>query len=242
MQCRKCGFWLPEPTPASCPQCSHPFHSGDNRSGPPWESRSSGIDLEAMLATVKSVLFQPAETFRSMRREGGIGTPLLFVVILGTISGWFALLWNAFFQSLGFLSEGIGDQVLFWFLGLMIGAVLMPGFVLIGAFVSAAITHVSLFLVGGAKESFETTFRVTAYVSGSTSLFQIIPFCGGFIGGVWYLVAMIIGVREAHEISTGKAVLAILLPAILCCACLGVMIFFFGAAILTAIQNAIQEM
>lgn len=239
MQCRKCGFWLPEPTPESCPQCSHPFHSGDDRSGPPWESRSSGIDLEAMLATVKGVLFQPAATFRSMRREGGMGGPLLFAVILGTISGWFGLLWQGFIQSLGFLSEGVGDQWLIGYIGLMVIAVLMPGFVLIGAFVSSAFWHVSLFLVGGAKKSFETTFRVTAYVSGATNLFQIIPFCGGFIGGFWYLVAMIIGVREAHEISTGRAVLAILLPIILCCACfLVVWIFFLGPVII----NAIQEM
>ena len=235
MQCRKCGFWLPEPTPESCPQCNHPFHSGENRTGPAWENRSSGIDLEAMLATVKSVLFQPADTFRSMRREGGIGGPLLFAVILGTISGWFGLLWQGFIQSLGFLSEGVGDQVLVGYIGLMIFAVLMPGLVLILIFVYSAITHVCLFLVGGAKKSFETTFRVTTYVSGSTSLFQIIPLCGGLIGGVWYLVAVIIGVREAHEISTGKAVLAVLLPAILCCAC--ALLIGLGAGVFTVFQE-----
>jgi hypothetical protein len=35
---------------------------------------------------------------------------------------------------------------------------------------------------------------------------------GGFVGFVYLFILAIIGVREGHEISTGKAVLAVLLP------------------------------
>lgn len=218
MQCPKCGFWYPETPPEVCTRCGNPFHT-DGRTGPAWEHRSSGVDIQAMFETVRDVLFQPVVTFRSMRREGGIGGPLLFVMILGTIGGWFAVLWNAFFQSLGFLTEGVGDQQLLGLVGLIGFAIFMPVFVLIGTFLSAAITHLCLFVVGGAKRDFETTFRVLCYATGSTDLFMIVPLCGGVIGGFWYLVVLILGLREAHEITTGRAAVAVFLPLIVCCIC-----------------------
>jgi hypothetical protein len=48
---------------------------------------------------------------------------------------------------------------------------------------------------------------------------------GSIVGGVYYLILIILGVREGHEISTGKAVLAVLLP----------LIIVFGLGILLAI-------
>jgi len=45
----------------------------------------------------------------------------------------------------------------------------------------------------------------------------MIPFCGGMIAGVWNIVLEIIGLARAHETDTGKAVLAVLLPIIVCC-------------------------
>ena len=35
---------------------------------------------------------------------------------------------------------------------------------------------------------------------------------GAYAGGIWQIVAMIIGIREVHGISTGRAVLAVLWP------------------------------
>jgi hypothetical protein len=237
MQCPKCGFWVPDPPPEVCARCGSRYYQ-DGRAGPPWESRTSGADIQAMLETIKGVLFAPIETFRAMRRDGGIGGPLLFAVILGTIGGWFAILWNAFFQSLGFLSEGIGDEEILGMFGLIVIAFLMPIFVLIGTFIGAAITHLCLFLVGGAKRDFETTFRVLCYVSGSTSLFEIVPICGGVVGGIWYIVALILGLRETHEITTGRAAVAVLLPIIVCCLCgLWLLTIVFGMGLTQFLQN-----
>ena len=54
-------------------------------------------------------------------------------------------------------------------------------------------------------------------MSGSTQPLLIIPFCGGLISGVWGLIVEVIGLARAHEIDTGKAVLAVILPLIVCC-------------------------
>ena len=46
---------------------------------------------------------------------------------------------------------------------------------------------------------------------------SMIPICGGFIAAVWNIVLECVGLGRAHEIDTGKAVLAVLLPIIVCC-------------------------
>jgi hypothetical protein len=46
---------------------------------------------------------------------------------------------------------------------------------------------------------------------------MIVPVCGGAIAGIWCLVVECIGLAKAHETTTGKAVLAVFLPVIVCC-------------------------
>jgi hypothetical protein len=86
-------------------------------------------------------------------------------------------------------------------------------------------------IVGGANKPFEATFRVLAFSQGSTGPLQIIPLCGGLIAGVWALVVNCIGLARAHETSTGRATLAVLLPVIVCCGggLLLLFLFMFGA-------------
>lgn len=149
-----------------------------------------------------------------------MGQPLLFYVLVG----WAALILNSFLElpfqvflesipaSSEYLFPGAGAL-----LGLVIILVLAPVLLVVGSFISAAITHVCLMILGGARQPFETTFRVICYGYGAAAPFQIIPFCGAMIGGIWGLVLEIIGLSKAHEISTVKAVLAVVLPILLCC-------------------------
>jgi hypothetical protein len=72
-------------------------------------------------------------------------------------------------------------------------------------------------MVRGSKNGFEATFRVMAYAYGS-NIFMAVPFCGGFIAALWNIVVVIIGLKEAHGTSGGKAAFAVLFPVLLCCA------------------------
>ena len=72
-------------------------------------------------------------------------------------------------------------------------------------------------LVGGAKKSYETTLRVVCFATGSTQPLLIVPFCGSFVAGIWGLIVECIGLARAHETDIGRAVLAILLPMMVCC-------------------------
>jgi len=89
-------------------------------------------------------------------------------------------------------------------------------FVIIGYFIAAGVLHLCLLIIGGARRDFEATFRVVCYAAGA-NLFNIVPFCGGLVAWLWNAVLNVIGVREAHEISTGRALLAYCLPALVCC-------------------------
>ena len=96
-------------------------------------------------------------------------------------------------------------------------AIFMPALIALGSFVGAGILHLSLMICGGAKQPFETTFRTYCYVHGSAGILQVVPMCGAMVSGIWALVCLCIGLSKTHEISVGKAVLAVLLPTIVCC-------------------------
>jgi hypothetical protein len=88
-------------------------------------------------------------------------------------------------------------------------------------------------LCQGAQRPFEATFRTFCYCFGSVAVLQLIPYCGGWIGFVWAVVAMCIGTAKVHEITSGKATLSVLLPFGLCC----VLIILFYVAIFAVAFN-----
>ena len=154
-----------------------------------------------------------------MRTEGNFVDPLIYAVIGGSVGFIVYFLLTLALGSFGMMGSRNNP------LGAMFGAgmgmifmiILCPIFVALSVFIGSAIIHVCLMLVGGAKKSFETTFRVVCFASGSTQPLLIIPFCGGLISGIWGIVAECIGLARAHETDVGRAVLAILLPLIVCC-------------------------
>jgi hypothetical protein len=181
--------------------------------------------VQAFLETAKLVLFQPALAFSKMKTDGGMSEPLIYALIGGCFGSFCYLLIMLLVQSVGIMSDrhnpveqlfGVGIGLVFVFL-------LIPVFVVIGVFLGSIILHLCLMLVGGAKRSFETTLRVMCFTSGSTNLLLIVPFCGGAVAGIWGIVVECIGIARAHETETGRAVLAVFLPVVICC---GGMLFF----------------
>ena len=198
------------------------------RSGLPWDERQTKGLLNAFIETLQMVLITPVAAFTSMKREGGLGEPLLYAVIGGTFGGVFAVTYNFALRSFGSFGDRHGAmEHLFGGIGWIFLLVLTPLFVAIGMFVVSAILHVCLMIVGGAKQSFETTFRVVCFAEGSASPLLVIPFCGGLVVGIWKIVLYCVGLTHAHETDTGRVVIAVLLPLIVCCG--GFLLLMFGA-------------
>jgi hypothetical protein len=197
------------------------------RGGLPWDERQTKGLFNAFIETLQMVLSTPVAAFTAMKREGGLGEPLLYAIIGGTLGGVFAITYNFALRSFAPFGDRNGALAhVFGGLGWIFLLLLTPLFVVIGMFVASAILHVCLMIVGGAKQSFETTFRVVCFAEGSVSPLLIIPFCGGLITGIWKVVLYCIGLARAHETDTGRAVIAVLLPVIVCCG--GFLLLMFG--------------
>jgi hypothetical protein len=200
------------------------------RSGLPWDERQTKGFFNAFVETLLMVLGKPGAAFTAMKREGGFGEPLLYLVAGSSFGIIVYFLMTLLLPSAIPLGDRHGMTRL---VGAGIGSIIMiilaPVFAAIGAFIAAAIFHVCLMIVGGARQSFETTFRVVCFVGGSVDPLLIIPFCGGLIVGIWKIVLYCIGLSRAHETDIGRVVLAVLLPLVVCCGGALLIAFMVGA-------------
>jgi hypothetical protein len=196
----------------------------------PWENRQGRSFLAAFIETLQMVLTRPGVAFTAMKREGGLFDPLIYAVIGGSFGVLVSLLFTFLLQSIGLAVDrqnALAGMIGVGF-GLVFVVIFMPVFIAIGMFVWSAILHLCLMIVGGANQSFETTFRIVCFACGSTYPLVIVPFCGGFVASIWGFVLECIGIARAHETDTGRAVLAVILPVIVCCGA-GFLLFMLGA-------------
>jgi hypothetical protein len=200
------------------------------RTGLPWEHRQERGFFNAFIETLTMVLTRPAEAFGVMKREGGLGEPLIYALIGGCLGGIVSALFSLGFQSIGLFTDKNNSLAAMTGMGIGFGTIiLLPLLIVIVLFIWSGLAHLCLMIFGGANQSFETTFRVFAFTQGSAGPLQIIPLCGGLISGIWTIVCNCIGLARAQETDTGRAVLAVLSPLIVCCGFVFVILFMFGA-------------
>ena len=83
-------------------------------------------------------------------------------------------------------------------------------------FIGGAWVHLWVYLLGGRKgHGYVQTVKALIYGATPGYLLGWVPFIGAFVGGIWALVLTIIGLRELHGITTGRAVAACLLLVVL---------------------------
>jgi hypothetical protein len=258
--CPHCHHAVPDEDASSCPNCGAdprsaavpppldpsagaavpPPGGGPGAASIPWEDRGRTGLLPALFETTRDVLARPGDFFRAMPLSGGLGSPLLYAVLVGWAGLVAAALYQAVFRSVvgpGWGGFGAADRpevarALAWIEGwggFVAQAVFGGVFVVLGVFLAAGILHLMLLLLGGAKRDFEATFRVVSF-SQATSILLLVPFCGQLVALAWCLVLYVIGLSQAHGIGGGRAAAAVLLPlALLCCCCAALSFLFAGA-------------
>jgi hypothetical protein len=192
----------------------------------PWEDMASLGFFTAFFRTMKQVLFSPTEFFRNMPLSKGMGSPLLYGVIISFFGTTIGLLEQ--FALSGFMGsssqvEGMAGVNFFQTAFLLIYAFFLPIMIAVGLFIGSGIFHICLLIVGAGKRGFEATFRVLSYASSSQA-FALVPFVGGFIIVIYNLVLWTIGFRESHQTTTGRAFIAVLLPVIIISFLIGLLI------------------
>ena len=189
---------------------------------PPWESGEGFIG--AFFQTVWDSLFSPTKFFKKVAWGAGYWISLVYGLICGAIAACTNFLWVWLFFSVFFrLLPPQFSYAISFFSSIVIITLLvsLPIFEALTIFIASLIIHLCLIIVGGKKKRFEATFRAFSYANSARLFyaipFFIIPFFAPilyFALNIYHLVLIIIGVREGHGISTGKAVLAVLLPLI----------------------------
>jgi len=171
---------------------------------------------------IKGFLFSPSKTFDNSKGDTLDDAFKYFIVILviytaltSVISvaysmiGWKAGPWAPIVVAMGPLLS-----VVSFILGLILG--------IIGVLIAGLWAHIWVYVAGGRK-GVERTIKALMYISTPMYLMGWIPFVilisgwlpiailGWFILAIWTLIVGIVGIRQLHELSTGRAVLAVIL-------------------------------
>jgi len=143
-----------------------------------------------------NVIKDPAGFYRGMPKVGGFGDPLVFLVVMGVVSGIVRAV-------LGLFHLGVAGSV-----GMVLaGIILMPIAIVIFSFIGAAILFV-IWKLMGSGESYETAYRCGAYagaISPITAVLGIIPFVGSLAGLAWMLFLLVTASVEVHKIAVKTA-------------------------------------
>jgi hypothetical protein len=205
--------------------------TGGSPSGapPPRTSGGAGTEftyqdpVQSFISTVQTVVTQPADFFRGILRQGDFVNPLIFAIICYEVTAILGGIIAVAFGNRGF--------------GALIGnIVLAPIGAAIGLFIGAGIVHLLVMVIVGSRNSgYEATFRVAAY-STVVNLVSWIPFIG-WIASLYGVYLAIVGIREVHNTTTGKAALVVLIPAAVVLLLVLILVVIVGAALFFGAQQ-----
>jgi hypothetical protein len=189
----------------------------------------------SFISTVQNIVLNPVGFFRGIAKRGDFVNPLVFALICAVINGILGGI-IGFFISLAFASgnQGFGGALG----GLLGNIILSPIYAVIALFIGAGIYHLLvMLLVRPTNAGFEATFRIVSYAS-VTWLISWIPLVGWIVAPIYGIVLSILGIREVHATTTGKAALVVLIPVVIVLVLLAIFAAVLGALFVTLMQQS----
>ncbi len=189
---------------------------------------------------IKGFVLSPVETFRNVMDTDYRDTLVYFLVLvlINTVLSVLILLFSgsSISANYSFLkSFGIGTITGF---GIVVIAVQMVIVSLVLLFIGAAWLHLWVYLFGGRK-GYRETLKALAFGETPALLLGWIPLVG-ILAGIWSLVLSVLGVRELHGITTGRAlgavIIAVIIPLLLLV--LLASFFFIASSVVTPLPVA----
>lgn len=240
--CGHCGYDAADL--ATCPLCSTPVHATAPAQEaqpvaalPAWEDDQVGFPTN-LIRTWQSSVLAPSAFFAGVPYERAAGKPILFYLILSVLGSFLWLWWSAlfsvwevplfsawteFFNSGG--AEGVGQPAPA--ASALLNFFMAPFIAIFSLIVWSLLLHLFVLMLGRNRRNLTATVRAIGYTAGP-ALFAIVPVVGGLVGGVWTVVLTVIGIREAHRMTTGLAITTVLLAVV-------VPMLFFVFAILALV-------
>ncbi len=199
---------------------SRPLYGGETggpaRGAPRGPTGSPGGEFSlqdpvgSFVSTARGVLLNPTSFFRGIARQGDFLNPAVFALICALISallgGLISLLLAPFLAG----PEDTGGEALAGgLLGFVGTLILSPIYTAVVLLIFAGISHLLvLLLVKPSHAGFEATFRVFCYAT-ATQLVSWIPIVN-IVAGIYAIVLSVLGIREVHDTTTGRAVAIVL--------------------------------
>lgn len=170
-----------------------------------WESKWKTNLVNAYIETVKMVITQPVNYFKTVKPFEDFFSLAVFIYINSFITILASMAFQVTFGAV------FNPAALMGIPFLLCAAIVAPFLTTAIAFLIGLILHLFLNFIGGSEKNYNTT--MTVYGLGSAAnLFGIIPFVGGLIALVYTIIINIFGQAEAHEITVGRAALSVILP------------------------------
>lgn len=171
----------------------------------------------------KEVLTNPVKTFAKEEKKADLGKAVMQLIVAGVIAGFFgglgALAGLSTAGSLGGMGTGMMGAGLGIF-AFIAALIVTPIMVVIGWLVISGILYVFAKVFGG-KGNFTTqSYLISLYTVPLviiSSVLNLIPIIGGalsFILALYGLYLLTMSLKQAHKVSTGKAVAIWIIPVI----------------------------
>lgn len=197
----------------------------------PWEDPSLGFPLDAWRSWRES-LFEPTAFFRRIDHDGALSRPVLYFLLVSVLGAFFHLLWQAYLYA-----PLTGDAGMYGGGFYVVQFFATPFAVLFFLGVQTLILHLFVLMLAPEHRSMGSTARVICYASGPAVL-AAVPLLGSLVAGIWGLVLQVVGIREAHRTSTGRAAVVVLAPVFLA---LGAAVFLGVVAALMVGQGELAS-
>ncbi len=175
--------------------------------GVAWEDPSVAFPA-SLLRTWRDSLFQPSGFFRRVAWEGSLARPLLYYLLVSITSAFFVLLWRSTDAPL--LPAAFGPETP---LAPLVQFFFEPFAALIGLGLGVLVLQLFALILAPARRGMRATARVFCYSAGP-AVFTAAPIVGPAVGAVWSLVLLVIGLREAHRTTPGRAAAIVLIPVV----------------------------
>ena len=190
---------------------------------PPWEDPAVSFPLN-LIETWRRSVFEPGAFFADGPFERAAVRPVLYYLVISVLAAALSLTWGALLPTTqpGFvatlaeivnvaLPDGTDDA---GSIGRLADFFLAPFWAVLYLIIASLVLHVFVLLLVPGRRSLTATVRTICYACGP-GVFAVVPFIGGWVAGVWGIVLTVIGLREAHRTTTGRAFAAWLLAAAL---------------------------
>jgi hypothetical protein len=157
--------------------------------------------LPALLETIQQVLFHPRATFEHVANPGNIRRPLLFalaMIVLVLLGGWSAYHLSQLVEFFGGwdldLEASFFVRLYSWYFAIL--------------FLGTGFAYLTLRVLAPRQASLERTFRVYAYVLGSTHLLLLVPIFGPLLRDLWLVFSTVVALKAAHQVKLWHAIAA----------------------------------